>query len=127
MCGVSISNLNFKKMMNGDERLRSAVRWRTKRKPNRTVRLGNVLSELMENWISPQQAKFESVFELWSRLLPAELRRHCKIADISGGQLKVLVDSPSYMYELQLCSSELLKELQRGASVRIRKIKFVVG
>lgn len=101
---------------------------RTKRKPDRTVRLGDTINQLMENRISPQQARFSTVAELWSQLLPAGLRRHCEIMDISGGQLKVLVDLPPYMHELRLCSSELLKELQQQCPrAQIRKIKFVVG
>ena len=82
----------------------------------------------MDDQISPRQAQFSEVAEIWNRLLPAELCGHCEIIDISGGQLKVQVDSPSYMYELQLCSSELLKELQQQCPrVRLAKIKFVAA
>ncbi len=82
----------------------------------------------MAEQISPRQTKFSEVAEVWSQLLPAELRRHCEIADISGGQLVVQVDSPSYVYELQLCSSELLEELQQQCpKARLTKVKFVVA
>ena len=120
--------------MNEAERLGNVVspqdslrRWRTKQKPDRTVRLGDTLNELMESCIS-QQARFEPVFQLWSQLLPGELDRHCKIVDISSGQLTVLVDSPSYMHELRLLSSELLSELQSGCPrAKIKKLKFAIG
>jgi hypothetical protein len=40
----------------------------------------------------------------------------------------VQVDSPSYVYELQLCSSELLNELQQQCpKARLTRIKFVVA
>jgi hypothetical protein len=82
----------------------------------------------MDNRISPQQARFSDIAEAWGRLLPAGLCGHCEIVDISGGQLAVQVDSPAYMYELQLCSSELLEELQRQCPrVRLTKIKLVVA
>ena len=82
----------------------------------------------MDERISPQQTRFSEVFETWNRLLPEELCGHCEIIDISGGQLKVQADSPSYVYELQLCSSELLEELQRQCpKARLTKIKFVAG
>lgn len=114
--------------MDEDEQLRNAVKWRTKQKPPRTMRLGETLSELMTNRISPQQAGFGQIAELWSRLLPAELGRHCKINDISGGRLKVLVDTPLYMHELRLCSSEILSQLQQHChGVRIKEIKIAVG
>ena len=112
--------------MDQDQQLLNIAKWRTK--SNRTARLGDAVRQLMENQILPRQARFEAVVELWSQLLPAELRRHCKLADISGGQLKVLVDSPAHLYELQLCSSQLLEELQQQCPrARIKKIKFAVG
>ena len=115
-------------MMDEGEQSGSIGRWQTERKLGRAVRLGDTLRELMEGWVSPRQARFESVLELWRRLLPVELREHCKIAGISGGQLKVRVGLSSYMYELQLCSSELLKQFQRQCpQARIKKIKFEVG
>ena len=114
--------------MDEREQLRSIVRWRTKHKPDSAARLADALSELMENRISPRHTRFGSVVELWGGLLPAELAQHCKLADISSGQLKVQVDSPSYMHELRLCSSELLSEIQRQCpKARIEKIKFVIG
>jgi hypothetical protein len=92
------------------------------------ARLSDTLSELVEGKVAPRQARFESVVRLWGELLPAELAKHCRIVDISAGQLKVLVDSPSYMYELQLCSSAVLKELQQQCpQARLQKIKLAVG
>jgi len=115
-------------MMDESERLHNGLKWRSVRKADRTVRLGQVVQELMDKQVSPRQARFGSVAEVWSQLLPPELARHCEMIDISGGQLKVQADSPSYLYELQLCSSELLKELQqRCPKVRLTKIKFVVA
>ena len=114
--------------MDDSQQLRNIANRRTRQKLDRTVRLGDTINQLMEDRISPQQARFSLVAELWSQLLPAGLRQHCKIADISTGQLKVLVDLPPYMHELRLCSSELLKELQQQCPrAQIRKIKLVLG
>ena len=115
-------------MNEGDQLLHNAVEGRRARKSDRTVRLGDAVQQFMAEQVSPRQAKFGAVAELWSQLLPAELCRHCEIVDISGGQLKVRVDSPAYKYELQLCSSELLEELQQQCPrARLTKIKFVVA
>jgi predicted nucleic acid-binding Zn ribbon protein len=115
-------------MADEGERLRKAVKWRVAHQANDPVGLGDVLSELMESRVSPQQIRFGLIAEAWSQLLPAELYQHCKIVDVSSGRLKVLVDSPSYMYELQLLSYELLKELARRCPrARIKEIKFAVG
>lgn len=97
-------------------------------RPGSAVRLGDTLGELMEEKITPQRGRFESVVRIWGEVLPTELSRHCRIVDISAGNLKVVVDSPSYMYELQLCSSAVLKELQRQCPrARLQKIKLAVG
>ncbi len=114
--------------MDENERLCNIVKWRTKPKADRAASLGDTINELMENQISPRHARFGSVAQLWGQLLPAELSQHCKLADVSAGQLKVLVDSPSYLHELRLCSSELIKELQRQCPrARIKKIRFIIG
>ncbi len=114
--------------MDEDTRLRNAAERPRARKSCGTVRLDRVVRELVDEQILPRQAKFSRVAEVWSQLLPAQLARHCEIADLSSGQLDVQVDSPSYMYELQLCSPELLKELQRQCpKVRLTRIKFRVA
>ncbi|MHC4572739.1 MAG: DciA family protein [Planctomycetota bacterium] len=116
--------------MDDSERLRSfeKVGLKGKRVSKNTATLGDTVRQLMEDRISPRQARFESVARLWSGLLPVELGRHCRLTEISGGQLKVLADSPAYLYELRLCSPQLLKELQRRCpQARIRKIKLAIG
>jgi len=98
------------------------------KQPDRTAKLGQALSDLMQRQISPQQARFEPLSQTWEYLLPEQLRRHCRIVDISGGQLKVSVDSPAYLYELKLCSSELIEQLrQQCPKAKIKNIKFAVG
>jgi hypothetical protein len=114
--------------MDEDERLLNATRWRRSWKSYSAANLGKVAQQLLDERISPQQARFSQIAEVWSRLLPAGLCGHCEIIDISGGQLEVQADSPSYMYELKLCSSELLEELQRQCPrTRLTKIKLVVA
>jgi hypothetical protein len=113
--------------MDEEQQLLNATRWRRSWKSYKAANLGQVARQLMDKRISPLQARFSEVAEVWSRLLPAELCGHCEIVNISGGHLEVQVDSPSYKYELQLCSSELLEELQRQCPrVRLTKIKLVV-
>jgi len=114
-------------MDEGEQLLRDAVKGRLVKKCDRTAKVGDVAQTFVTRWVSPRQARFGAVVEVWSRLIPAELCKHCEIVDVSGGQLKVRVDSPSYKYELQLCSSELLKELQQQCpKVRLTEIKFVI-
>jgi len=111
-----------------DEQLHNAVEERRIRKFDGVVSLGDAAERFVAEQVSPRQAKYSEITELWSQLLPDELRRCCEIVDISSGQLKVRVDSPAYKYELQLCSSKLLEELQQQCpKARLTKIKFVIS
>jgi hypothetical protein len=115
-------------MMDEIERLQNILEYRRTGKSYGAAHLGRVAQQLLEERISPQQVKFSQVDEIWRELLPVELYQHCEIVGISGGQLDVRVDSPAYVYELRLCSSELLSELQRQCPrVRLTRIKFTVG
>ncbi|MHC4387939.1 MAG: DciA family protein [Planctomycetota bacterium] len=92
------------------------------------VRLGDAIRQVVEERICPRQTRFAAVSEVWSQLLPSELGRHCRIADISGGQLKVAADSPSHVYELRLCSSQILEELARQCPrAQIKNIAITIG
>ena len=114
--------------MGKDAQSRCAAARARSRRSDRTVRLGEVVEQVVAEHISPRQSRFAEVVEVWSQLLPEELSRHCEIVDIAGGLLMVKADSPAYVYELQLCTSGLLDELQRQCPrVRLKKIKFVVG
>ena len=110
--------------MDEGKQLRKAVT----RRAETAVSVGDVLCGFMENSVSPQHSRYELIAEAWRRLLPVELGRHCRIDGITGGRLKVLADSPSYMYELQLLSRELLEELGRcHPAARIREMKVAIG
>jgi predicted nucleic acid-binding Zn ribbon protein len=106
-------------------RLRDAVLQKPREK---TAKLGDVVSQLLESRISPQQAKFSRLADAWRQLLPVELQKHCRLSGIGGGQLKVTADSSAYVYELQLCSTELVAQLREECpSARIEKIKVTLG
>lgn len=114
--------------MDEEEQLLNAVDRRKTSQRYDAVSLGQVARQFIDEQISPLQARFSGIAEVWSELLPAELAGHCEIIDISGGRLTVQADSPSYVYELQLCGRELLQELQRQCPrARLTNIKFVVG
>jgi hypothetical protein len=90
-----------------------------------TCSIGQVASKFLDEQVSPRQSVYGVVIEVWNQILPAELAKHCRIEDISAGQLTVAVDSPSYRFELNLCSAELLRELQeRCPGCRLKKIKL---
>ena len=92
------------------------------------MKLGDTIREVLDERILPQQDRVSAAVEAWQRLVPVGLAQHCRVTGLTGGVLKIVVDSSSYMYELQLCRCELLNELQRKCPhSRIRKIEPAVG
>jgi len=98
------------------------------RKTGGTVRLGEVVQRVMAEQIAPMQSRFGGLAQAWGETVPGEMGRHCEIVEVADGQLKVRVDCPAFMYEMQLCRTELVEELRRRCpEARIKRIKFVVG
>jgi hypothetical protein len=90
-----------------------------------TCSIGQLAKQFLGEQVSPKQSVYAEVIDVWNEMLPAELAEHCRITDITAGQITVAVDSPSYRYELNLCSPELLKELQTQCpGSRLKKIRF---
>lgn len=114
--------------MDEGQQLENVLRRQKANRLDRAVRLGETVKQLLERRIAPQQRRLGPVLESWRAMLPEELNRHCRITGLSSGQLEVKVDSPSYMYELRLCSSQLLETLERHCpGARISRIKFSIG
>jgi len=91
--------------------------------------MGEALGGFVER-LAPVHASSQSVAEAWNTVLPPNLRQHCRIGALTGGSLKVVADTASYMYELQLCKDELLLELQRlcpGAGLRRMQVGMARG
>jgi len=108
------------------ERIQQAVKDRQYKRPDRTVCIGQIAEQFIAKQVKPRHRKYGDVVEVWEQILPEELCTHCEITDISNGRLTVKVDSPSYKYELHLCSSEILRELQKQCPVaRLTKIRFI--
>ena len=108
------------------EQLQNTLKHRRAKIQNNTTKLYDTAQKFLTEQVASKQIKYGAVVEIWNQLLPEELCRHCEIVGISGGKLRVKVDSPAYNYELQLCSSELLKELQQQCpKARLTEIKIV--
>lgn len=93
-----------------------------------TTRIGQLVDALLRESIKPGQARTDPVLEAWNRIVPPGLAGHCRVRGLSNGLLRIGVDSPVYMYELQLCSQDLLEALQRRCPQSgLRRIKLTLG
>ena len=93
-----------------------------------TDRIGNLVDTLLRETIKPAQTRLEPLEEAWEQIVPPGLAAHCRVRGLGSGQLRIGVDSPVYMYELQLCSQDLLEALQRRCPQSgLRRIKLTLG
>ena len=114
-------------MIDSDEQLRNITN-RKKPKDYSPARLGPLLEQYITEQVSPKYRQFSTVEGAWLQVVPEELAPHCRCEDVSGGQLRIVVDSPAYMYKLQTISGELLEKLEQICRrPNIRKLKFVPG
>ena len=56
--------------------------------------------------VFPRQKKFSGLSQAWEELLPTELVEHCCLDSLQAGKLKVLVDSSSHLFEMNLLVKE---------------------
>lgn len=93
-----------------------------------SVRLGRLVDTLLHETLKPAQTRLDPLAQAWDSVVPAGLARHCRVKGLVNGQLRIAVDSPVYMYELQLCSQDLLQALKQCCPKSgLRKIKLTLG
>jgi predicted nucleic acid-binding Zn ribbon protein len=103
--------------------LRSCGQWR-KKPVDRTESVGGVVRSYLSRQ-HRQLGKNTSVVDVWQEVLPGGFYEHCKLVGISGGVLRLEVDSGTYMHELRLMSKDLLEHLQeRCPRAGIKKISL---
>ena len=90
-------------------------------------RLAESVRHIMEEHFEPMMRKNDSVMENLQRILPEELKEHCRLEQITNGQLKIKVDSSACLFSAQLASNKLLEQLQQDCPrAGIRKVRFVL-
>lgn len=75
--------------------------------------------------VTPKHDKFSSIKAIWQEILPKQFENYCRIASLDKNVLRVKVESSAWIYQLQLLSGQLLKQLNgKRAGAKIRSIKF---
>jgi hypothetical protein len=62
--------------------------------------------------VDKRQRKFGKIAQCWEKLVPQNLAEHCALESLHRGQLTVIVDSSSHLYEMkQMLLEGLEKQL----------------
>ena len=93
----------------------------------RPHRLSDLVGDLMTTY-EQRKDHADPVLTAWQRVIPPGLAEHCRIASVAGSCLRVVVDSPAYLYELKLCREELVRSMQDLCKrPRITILKLTLG
>jgi Dna[CI] antecedent, DciA len=92
-------------------------------------KLGAEVVQFFKQSIDKRQRKFGKIAQCWARLVPEKLAEHCALESLHRGQLTVMVDNSSRLYELkQMLLEGLEKQLILGClSAGLRKIVLKPG
>lgn len=93
-----------------------------KRRP--IAKMNSILTGIIKD-VTPKHDKFSLIKEIWQQILPSQFATHCRIVSLDKNILRIKVDSSSWIYQLQMLKSQLLKQLNsKRAGAKIRSIKF---
>ena len=92
-------------------------------------KLGADVVQFFKQSIDKRQRKFGKIAQCWSQLVPEKLAEHCALESLHRGQLTVMVDSSSHLYEMkQMLLEGLEKQLILSCqSAGLRKIILKAG
>lgn len=63
---------------------------------------------------------------IWQNIVDAQMARHSVLLDFSDGILTVAVDSPSWLYQMNLNKKKILGQLQEEIP-DIKNVQFKIG
>src|SRR5438128_3571915 len=91
--------------------------------------LGSEVVQFFKHSVDKRQRKFGKIAQCWAQLVPEKLAEHCALESLYRGQLTVIVDSSSHLYELkQMLLEGLEKQLILGCpSGNLRKVILKPG
>lgn len=90
--------------------------------------LGDAVNQYIAERIEPRQETSDDVAAAWKELAPRNAAGFCRLAEITRGRVRIVVNSPSYLYQLRLSGPELLRQLQaRCGRKAVKEIKFEIG
>ena len=101
--------------------------WQQRQRPNLATPLAHSLDALTGK-LKKRYNQLSKLEAAWEEVVPEELRDHTALEGYSGGTLKVLVDTASHRFHIEmLLRGGLLKELQKHSPAPINRVRLIPG
>jgi len=93
------------------------------------AKLGADVVQFFKQSVDKRQRKFGKIAQCWEMLVPEKLAEHCALESLHRGQLTVMVDSSSHLYELkQMMLGGLENQLRQAClSAGLKKVLLKPG
>lgn len=86
----------------------------------------NIIPQVIERLSNRQPSAQDSLEKIWKSVLKKEELKHVKLAGMNRGNILAYVDSPAWLYQIQIRKMKILEQLKKGIS-DIRDIHFKIG
>lgn len=81
----------------------------------------DIVHQVIENISSQSSWGQERVHKIWDKILDESARKHTQFSGIKEDKILIYVDSPVWLYQLNLMKKKILQDLQK----EIPEIKFI--
>ena len=110
-----------------DAQLRTV--WHQRQFRHRTVHLSQPLNLLMQHSLGKRVSQLGKLARIWDEVLPESISEHTALESFNGGVLRVLVDSATRRYQLQmLLRAGVLEDIrERFSAGPLNRVRLVPG
>jgi len=86
----------------------------------------NIIPDVVKMLSRKETSEETKIQRVWDSLLEGKIKKHAKIFGIKEGKMMVCVDSPAWMFHLNLKKNKLLKEIKEEIP-ELTEICFKIG
>lgn len=85
-----------------------------------------IVHNVIQHLSTKNQEEQERIHALWAKAVPGQGLNHTRVSEIQEKTIVVEVDTPAWLYQLNLQKPRLLAEIRKDLP-EIRKIYFKIG
>jgi predicted nucleic acid-binding Zn ribbon protein len=115
--------------MDEDGRLRNVTsKAQAIAKARKPQALAKAINEYIAEHVEQKHEENQDIAKAWRETVPSQLASFCRLAEITRGRVRIVVQSPSHLYQLRLSERELLLAMQKRCGRKaVKELKFEIG
>ena len=88
--------------------------------------IGDIVKNIIGRMAQRQPDAQHQLEQAWTEILDDKKRTHTRLVGIRDGKVSVLVDSPAWLYQMNISKDSILKKLREKVP-EVSQIQFKVG